>query len=262
MHTLTKELADIELFLFDMDGTVYLGESEIEGSFDTIRALRGLGRRVCFFTNNSSKSATDYIDKLARMGLEITRDEIYTSGEVTCEYINKNFPNKTVFLMGNAKLRAEFTAHGITLTEDNPDLCVLGFDTELAYDKLNRFCGELFKGKPYIATHPDLFCPAEEHPLPDIGGMIMLIDATINRKPEIIIGKPYTPSGDGVKARFNLPASKIAMVGDRLYTDIAFGNNNGFKSVLVLTGETTRDMLKDSQTQPDVVLDAVKNIIL
>lgn len=258
---ITKELQDIELFLFDMDGTVYIGEREIEGSFDAVRALRKLGKRICFFTNNSSKSAEDYIDKLHRMGLEITRGEIYTSGEVTCEYINREYFGKSVFVMGNEKLRREFIRHGIAITEDNPDLCVLGFDTELDYDKLYRFCKELYKGKPYIATHPDMFCPADGCPMPDIGGMILFIEATIDRKPDIIIGKPEKESAEGVKRRFSLPSDKIAMVGDRLYTDIAFAQNNGFRSVLVMTGETTYNMAMEAARKPDVILPAVKNIV-
>lgn len=257
---LDENLKDIELFLFDMDGTVYIGESEIGGAFDTVRRLKDDGKRICFFTNNSSKSAEDYIVKLARMGLEISRGEICTSGEVTCEYVNRIYPDKSVFVMGNAKLKKEFERHKITVTENNPDICVLGFDTELDYDKLYRFCKELYKGKPYIATHPDLYCPAEDCPMPDIGGMIMFIDATIARKPDIIIGKPYAEAADGIKRRFGLPADKIAMVGDRLYTDIEFGLKNGFKSVLVFSGETTPEMLEASPRKPHSVFNSVKDI--
>lgn len=254
-----RDLREIELFLFDMDGTVYLGETEIIGSFDAIRYLKSIGKKICFFTNNSSKSAKDYIEKLCRMGLEISNEEIYTSGEVTCEYINDVYPNKTVFLMGNEKLKNEFVKHNIRLCDDNPDLCVLGFDTTLEYSRLYDFCKELFKGKPYIATHPDLFCPTEDCPMPDIGGMIRLVEATISRLPDVIIGKPYTPAGDGVKKRFKLSADKIAMVGDRLYTDIKFAQNNGFTSILVLSGETSRDMICDNE-KPDYILDFVKDI--
>lgn len=258
---LIKELSEVELFLFDMDGTVYLGYSEIAGSFDTIRALRALGKRICFFTNNSSKSAEDYIEKLRVMGLDIGRDEIYTSGEVTCEYVNREYYGKTAFVMGNQKLRDEFMRHGITVTEDNPDICVLGFDTEFEYGKFYRFCQELYKGKPYIATHPDLFCPTEDCPMPDIGGMILFTEATIGRNPDIIIGKPYKEAADGVKRKFNLPSDKIAMVGDRLYTDIAFGQNNGFKTLLVLSGETTSDMVEKAEKKPTVVLPFVRDML-
>lgn len=258
---LIEKLKDVELFLFDMDGTVYIGYNEIKGSFDTVRALRTLGKKICFFTNNSSKSAEDYIEKLHGMGLDISRDEIYTSGEVTCEYINREYAGKTVFVMGNQKLKDEFTRHDIPLTEENPDLCVLGFDTEFNYDKFYRFCKELYKGKPYIATHPDLFCPAEDCPMPDIGGMILFTEATIGRKPDIVIGKPEKEAADGIKRKFNLSAEKIAMVGDRLYTDIAFGQNNGFKTVLVLSGETTQEMVDNAEKQPNVVLSFVKDMI-
>ena len=255
-----KNIKEVELFLFDMDGTVYIGDKEIEGSFDALRELKKLGKKVCFFTNNSSRAASDYVARLHKMGYEATENDIYTSSMVTCEYIRDHYRGKTVYLLGNLKLAAEFEKYGIKLVDENPDLLVLGFDTSLTYDRLYKFCIFLKEGKPYIATHPDMVCPAEPADMPDIGAMMLMIEATTGRKPDIVMGKPETPAGDGVKKRFGLPAEKIAMVGDRLYTDIAFGVNNGFVSVLVYSGETTPEMYEKSDVKADYALGAVREI--
>lgn len=163
-----KNIKDVELFVFDLDGTVYIGDNEIEGSFAAINELRAMGKRICFFTNNSSRMHTDYIARLNNLGLRTYADEIYTSGQVTCEYLLDNYRGKKVFLLGNDRLKSEFELYGIELDEENPDLCVIGFDTSLTYDKLYRFCKFVHKGLPYISTHPDFFCPAPECPMPDV----------------------------------------------------------------------------------------------
>ncbi|HPD02387.1 MAG TPA: HAD-IIA family hydrolase [Eubacteriales bacterium] len=255
-----KDLTGIELFLLDLDGTIYIGESEIEGSFDTIRKIREAGKKVCFFTNNSSRAHTDYIDKLGRMGLSIDETEIYTSGQVTAEFLSRNFQGKRVFLLGNKKLKQEFSYYDIEVVETKPDVLVLGFDTTLTYNKLNRFCKFLASGAPYIATHPDLNCPDKIAPMPDVGAMTELIRLTVGRSPDYIMGKPYTYAGDAIMQRYNLPAEKIAMVGDRLYTDIQFAINNKFASVLVLSGETTPGMAALSPTKADFTLNSFKEI--
>lgn len=256
-----KNIKDVELFVFDLDGTVYIGDKEIEGSFEAINKLRSMGKRICFFTNNSSRMHTDYIARLNNLGLRTYADEIYTSGQVTCEYILDNYRGSKVFLLGNERLQSEFELYGIQLTDDAPDICVIGFDTSLTYDRLYKFCGFVNKGLPYIATHPDYFCPAPDCPMPDIGAITEAIRLTVGRTPDIIMGKPHETAGQRLAKKYNLPAKKIAMVGDRLYTDVAFGKNCGFVSVLVLSGETTSDMLRKSKIKPDIVVDKVKDII-
>ena len=256
-----KNIKDVELFVFDLDGTVYIGDEEIEGSFDAINTLRKMGKRICFFTNNSSRMHTDYIARLNNLGLRTYSDEIYTSGQVTCEHILDNYRMCKVYLLGNDRLRSEFELYGIELVDDDPDVCVVGFDTSLTYDKLYKLCKFLNKGVPYIATHPDYFCPAPECPMPDVGSFLEMIRLTVGRTPDLIMGKPHKTAGQRLAQKYNLPAKKIAMVGDRLYTDVAFGKNCGFVSVLVLSGETTKDMLSQSKIKPDYVFDKVKDII-
>ncbi|MCQ2408950.1 MAG: HAD-IIA family hydrolase [Clostridia bacterium] len=256
-----KNLKDIELFVFDLDGTVYIGNNEIDGSYKAVEKLRKMGKKVCFFTNNSSRCHDDYVERLNGLGLKATPEEIYTSGQVTCEYLLKNYKGARVFLLGNDRLKGEFESYGITLTDENPDVCVIGFDTSLSYDRLYKFCQYLNKGLPYIATHPDMRCPAPECPMPDIGGMIEFIRLTINRTPDIIMGKPHKTAGERLAARYRVAPEKIAMVGDRLYTDIAFGTKCGFTSVLVLSGETSEDMIPLSDVKPDYVFDKVKDMV-
>lgn len=258
---MTKDIKNVELFLFDLDGTVYIGDNEIEGSFEAVNELRKMGKRICFFTNNSSRMHTDYIARLNNLGLRVYSDEIYTSGQVTCEYILDHFRGSKVYLLGNERLRSEFLLYGIELTDTDPDIAVLGFDTTLTYDRLYQFCKFIKKGIPYIATHPDFNCPAEECPMPDVGAFIEAIRLTTDRVPEYIMGKPHSIAGDRISKRYNLLPSQIAMVGDRLYTDIAFGKNCGFVSILVLSGETTKEMADKSEIKPDVMLDKVKDII-
>ncbi|MEG2687753.1 MAG: HAD-IIA family hydrolase [Clostridia bacterium] len=256
-----KDIKDVELFVFDLDGTVYIGDKEIEGSFEAVNALRKMGKRICFFTNNSSRMHTDYIARLNNLGLRVYSDEIYTSGQVTCEYILDNYRGKKVFLLGNERLKSEFQLYGIEVVDDNPDIAVIGFDTSLTYARLYQFCKYVKQGLPYIATHPDFFCPAEECEMPDIGAMIEAIRLTVNRVPDIIMGKPHKTAGARLAQKYNLPSKKIAMVGDRLYTDVAFGKNCGFVSILVLSGETTADMVSKSKIKPDYILDKVKDIV-
>ncbi|MDR3216975.1 MAG: HAD-IIA family hydrolase [Clostridiaceae bacterium] len=256
-----KNLKNIELFLLDLDGTVYIGTKEIPGSFDAIRKLRAAGKRVCFFTNNSSRTHLDYVDRLGGMGLTVTADEIYTSGQASAEFIAEKYAGSRVFVLGNEKLKAELALYGVVCVDENPDLVLLGFDTSLTYDKLFKFCTYVAAGKPYIATHPDNNCPAEPCPMPDAGVLIEAVRLTVKRTPDYIAGKPYTIAGDGVKRRFGLPADKIAMVGDRLYTDIKFGVNNGFASILVFSGETTKEDAAQSDIKADFAFESVKDIV-
>ena len=255
-----KDIRNVQLFLFDLDGTTYIGGKEIEGAFDAINYLRSIGKKICFFTNNSSRNHADYVAKINGMGLKVSEDEIYTSGQVTCEYILEGFKGKKVYLLGNERLRMEFEGYGIDVVDEDPDLCVIAFDTSLQYDRLYQFCKYVNSGLPYIATHPDFTCPAEECPMPDIGAMIEMVRLTTGRTPDAVMGKPHREAGLRIAQNNGLDVQKIAMVGDRVYTDIAFGNNCGFVSVLVLTGETDREMLAESEVKPDYVLEAVRDI--
>lgn len=262
VYMINEKINSVKLFLMDMDGTVYLGNEPIEGAFETLEYLRTHGRKICFLTNNSSRSYVSYIDKLQRVfNFHVSDDEIYTSVQATINYLNTNYKGKSIFLLAPPDVEKEFLEEGIAFDDEDPDIVVLAFDTTLTYDKVYKACKFIKNGKLYIATHPDNFCPDPICPMPDMGGFIVLIEKTIDKLPDVIIGKPYSGMAEAIRTKFGLKNEEIAMVGDRLYTDIRFGVDNGFNSILVLTGETTKDMLSESPLKPTLVLDTFADVL-
>ncbi len=228
-----------EVFLLDLDGTVYVGERPIGEMAQTLAAVRASGRRIVYCTNNSSRSAARYEQKLRRLGLFDARDTVFTSGMAAAAYLDAHHAGRRVYLVGTDALKAEFRAAGVPLAESDgdADVAVLGYDTSLTYEKLVRINRMLVQGKPYIVTHADDVCPAEGVYPPDAGSFIQLLKCSSGREPDVICGKPYTVMGECLTRLLGVPAESVAMVGDRPYTDIRFGNNNGFGTLLVLSGE-------------------------
>ena len=263
-------LREVRVFALDMDGTVYLGEQWIEGAREFLDRVEKSGRTYYFLTNNSSKAPKIYVEKLARMGLSVDESRIVTSGQATIWYLKQYFPGKRVFLLGNPLLAEEFLEEGIRLDDGNPEVVVTGFDTTLTYEKMTRVCDLVRAGLPYIATHPDYNCPTETGFIPDIGAIQAFIKASAFRDPDRIIGKPNREIADYLLDRVNacLPDGaekvlprQIAMVGDRLYTDIAAGINAGFTSILVLSGEASLKDAEESPSVPDLIYDSVAGLI-
>lgn len=183
-------LKKITCFALDMDGTIYLGEKWIDGAREFLDAVDRAGKQYLFLTNNSSKNPQAYVEKLERMGLPVESDRIVTSGEATIDYLKKNFPGKSVYLLGNELLKEEFAKEGIILDEKNAEVVVVGFDTTLNYEKMCRVCDLVREGLPYISTHPDYNCPTETGFIPDAGAIHAFIHASAFRYPDHIIGKP------------------------------------------------------------------------
>ncbi len=254
-------LSQIRCFALDMDGTIYLGEQWIDGAVEFLHRIEETGRNYVFVTNNSSKNASVYVEKLHRMGLDVEENKIVTSGQATIYYIQKHFPGKKVFLLGNPLLQEEFIQAGIVLEDENPDLVVTAFDTSLDYQKMCKVCDHVRAGLPYLATHPDYNCPTETGFIPDAGAIHAFIHASAFRYPDRIIGKPNADIIEYLTNRVNLKRDEVAMVGDRLYTDIAAGRNNGLKSILVLSGEATMEDVHNSDVIPHMIFDSVKNMI-
>jgi len=253
-------LRNIETYLLDLDGTFYLGSNLYPWSLPFVETMNRLGRRFIFVTNNSSQNAKHYVQKIRGMGVEITEDQVFTSGQATIYYLKKhNYPRK-LYLVGTPALEEEFREAGFMLTDKDPETVVLGFDLTLTYEKLRTACDLIRQGLPFIATHPDFNCPTPEGPIPDCGAMIALITASTGVKPKII-GKPYPEMIEALRARYGLenPAT-IAMVGDRLYTDLAMAEAAGIVGILVLSGETQRADLQVSEVQPDLVLENLGEI--
>ena len=254
-------LKDVKCFLLDMDGTFYLGGQLIDGSLDFIKRVQETGRDFMFLTNNSSHNANFYVQKLAGMGLNIDRSKVMTSGEATCEKLNELYPGKRAFLLGNEFLAEELAEAGIVVDNKNPEIVVIGFDTTLDYQKMWDVCNFVRAGLPYIATHPDFNCPTETGFMPDIGAIMDFIAASTGRRPDLIVGKPHTGIVEAVLRRTGLKVGELAMVGDRLYTDIETGIRSGMLSILVMSGETTEEMLAESTTKPDLKFGRLADMI-
>ena len=254
-------LSQVECFALDMDGTIYLGEQWIDGAKTFLERIEASGRNYVFVTNNSSKNASVYVEKLARMGLVVGEEKIVTSGQATIYYLQKHFPDKKVFLLGNELLREEFAQAGIRLEENCPEVVVTAFDTSLDYRKMCRVCDFVRAGLPYLATHPDYNCPTEDGFIPDAGAIHAFIHASAFRYPDRVIGKPNEDIIEYLTNRVKTERSRIAMVGDRLYTDIAAGRNHGLKSILVLSGEASMEDAACSEIRPHLIFSSVREMI-
>lgn len=256
-------LKDIKCFLLDMDGTFCLGNKIIDGSLEFLNTLEKQGKEYIFLTNNSSKNRFEYKKKFEMLGCNISEDRIFTSGEGTTIYLNSLKPKSMIFLLGNRYLEEEFENAGFKLIkdrEDNPDYVVLGFDTTLTYEKLWIACDYIRDGVEYIATHPDYNCPLEGGKfMPDAGAMIAFIENSTNKKP-YIVGKPNPQIIDSICNKYGYKKEEIAMVGDRLYTDIKTGINSGITSILVLSGETSQSDYDNSNIRATYVFDSLKDI--
>lgn len=266
-----KEILDkTELFVLDMDGTFYLENDILDGALDFLEAVKRAGKRYIFFTNNSSTSAELYIEKLARMNCNITRDMIMTSGDVMTSYLNTNHPGKTVYLLGTKPLEDSFKAAGIKLfnlensdalanMDQRPDIVVVGFDKTLTFEKLSNACTYIREGALFLATHLDINCPMKGGFIPDCGAICKAIELSTGKEPRFV-GKPFKETVDMVVASTGVPKERIAFVGDRIYTDVATGVKNGAMGVLVLTGETHREDIGKFDCDPDVVFESIKEM--
>ncbi len=253
-------IKNIRCFVLDMDGTFYLGSNLIEGSLEFIDTLKSQGRDFLFLTNNSSKNGSYYVNKLANMGCNVDRDKVLTSGEATAIYLSRRKKQKKVYVLGTEFLKEELLEYDILVVDYDPELIVIGFDTTLTYDKLSKVCNYIRNGVPFIATHPDYNCPTEYGMIPDIGAILAFIEASTGKRPERIIGKPYSEIVNSLLEKTGYEKSEIAIVGDRLYTDIATGVNHGILSILVLTGETSLEDVNHSSIKPHMIFDSLREI--
>ena len=255
-----EPLARVKCFLLDMDGTFNLGEELIDGSLYFIETLRDLGRDFLFLTNNSSKDRRQYAEKITRLGLPISEDKVFTSGEATALHLMGQHPSARIYVAGTPALEAEFQRHGFQVDDQHPQIIVLGYDTTFTYQKLSKLCDLVRSGLPYVATHPDLNCPTETGFLPDIGATIAFVRASTGREPDLVVGKPNRIIVDAVALKYSLRISEMAMVGDRLYTDIALGQTSGITTCLVMSGETRPEDLAVSPFRPTYTFDNLASI--
>lgn len=256
-------LKDITLFLLDMDGTVNLGYDPIDGAKDFLCTLKEQGKNFIFLTNNSSKSASDYVEKMRALGFPCERKNVFTSGMAAGMFLEENKKGSTVYVCGTASLKAELGSYKVNISETGAgaDTVLLGYDTELDYKKIRTVCDLLDGGADYYATNVDMVCPIEGgRYLPDCGSFADMFENAVKRRPRFL-GKPDRTMIDIIAKAEGVPYENIAMVGDRIYTDVKTGVNAGVTSVLVLSGETTLDDYKKSDVKADYVLSSVKDIL-
>ncbi len=259
-------LADINFFLLDLDGTIYLGKRLIDGAREFLDLLEQQGKSYCFLTNNSSKNTGAYLEKLKGFGINVGRESVVTSTDVLIYYLNKIRPGASLYPVGTREFEAGLAEAGFSLVHEynnHPpvDFVVIGFDTTLDYQKLFDATRYIREGSPYIATHPDLNCPLEDGLyMPDCGAIIAFVKASTGISPLVIMGKPNPLVIEYLAATRGLQRDKTAIVGDRLYTDILLGKKGGITSILVLTGESTRGDVSTGSIKPDYIFGSIKDI--
>lgn len=260
---LMRRLGRIRHVALDMDGTIYMGGSLFPYTKGFLAGLREQGIGYSFLTNNPSKSIADYLARLASMGIEATREEMYTTALATIDYLREHHPQaRRLFLLGTPSMVSEFEAAGYLPTadsaEERPDAVVVAFDMTLTYSRLCRAAWWVRQGLPYIATNPDRVCPTDlPTVLVDCGSICAAIEHATGRRPDITLGKPDPNMLTGILSRHNLRPDEIAMVGDRIYTDIEMAHNAGATGVLVLSGETTLSTAEAAARQPHLIAEHI-----
>ena len=264
MESLAR-IKNIKCFLFDMDGTINLGDTLIPGMEGFFEKLQAAGREYYLLTNNSSRNHEHYVKKMNKLGVPVTRENILISSDALTSYLVKHQPQDRLFVLGTPQLEENIREAGLQMTttlEEGADLVVVGFDQTLTYEKLMIACRLIDKGVPYVATHPDVRCPIEGGEfIPDTGAMLELIKTATGKAPSMIFGKPYRYMVDVVLEKTGFQKDEIALVGDRLATDIAFGLNNDILSIMVLTGEATLEDVEKGSIKPDIILSHAKEIL-
>lgn len=264
----SKLLASKKLFIFDMDGTIYLGGIPFDFAVSFINKLRESGRRVLFFTNNASHSPEFYLKKLERLGFAPTPEEICTSGNVTAAFLTRKRAGKCVYLLGTPELHEQFREAGVDLVNKpdgtcdgrKADIVVTSFDTTLDYKKLTDACDFIRYGAEYLCTHPDFNCPTETGFIPDSGAIAACVTASTGVLPTYF-GKPYPETVEMISEITGEDRADMMIFGDRLYTDIATGKKHGISATLVLTGETKMNDVEAAtdEEKPDLLLTSLAN---
>ena len=254
----------MKLYLFDMDGTLYLGSRLYDFTIELLQEIRRTGGKYLFITNNSSKSVVDYVKKLEKFGIEATREDFMTSSQATAYYLHKHHEGQRLYVCGTESLKEELRSEGFTVTAniDEVDCIVMGFDTELTFQKLHDVSYLLLTRPelPYIATNPDLVCPTEFGSVPDCGSVCGMIYNATGKRP-VVIGKPSSLMPELAMDKLGISKEQTCVVGDRIYTDVKSGLNAGCVGILVMSGETTYEILEQSPDKPHLVLESAREIL-
>ena len=260
---LTKALHGKKLYLLDMDGTLYLGNRLFPDALPFLEEVKKSGAEFMFLTNNSSRGAHDYVRKLTQMGILCSPGDFFTSTDAACAYLRGNIQGRLIYALGTESFKQQLKNEGFRMTdqlEDGIDLLLMGYDTELTYQKLVDAAILLGRGVTYLATNPDWVCPTEYGSVPDCGSIAQALEHATGRMPRFL-GKPEPDIARLAMAKKGILPEETVLVGDRIYTDIACGKRAGIMSVLVFSGETTREILEKSDIKPDFAVEGIGDIL-
>ena len=257
LNEIKERMKGIKAFILDMDGTIYLGNDLFPYTHKFLNKVKETGREYYFFTNNSSKDLEAYITKLDKMDIHITEKQMMVSTDVILQYLSEHHSGARLYVVGTPALLRAFEKAGWTLDDRDPDVVILGFDTTLTYEKLEKICTFIRHGKTYYGINPDLNCPIEGGEfIPDCGSIARCIESSTGVYPEFF-GKPSHRTLDYIQKATGLAADQIAIVGDRMYTDIAVADGSEVVSILVLSGETKKEEVPDNPIQPDIMIENI-----
>ena len=257
--TLDKTLAGIKAVFLDLDGTIYLGDNLIEGSLEFLSRLDDAGIKRFFLSNNSSRSVKQYVTKLHGMDIPATEDDVLLSTHDLLSWLTDKGVKQT-YLVGTEGMREMLEEVGIETRSTDPQYVVLGYDTEITYEKLSTASILMHRGVPMVVSHPDMVCPTPEGGLPDTGAYMALFEATTGKSASHVAGKPNAGMILHKVEELGLRPDECAMVGDRLYTDMEMADRAGVHGVLVLSGEATREDLEVAPQNPSLVVDSVAQL--
>lgn len=256
-----NRLKHLKLFLLDMDGTIYLDNDLFEGVTDFLAYIKQIGGKYLFLTNNSSKSVDKYIEKLAKLGIPSTAEDFLTSVDATVLHLQKkNY--KKIYAFGTASFKEQLQKAGLPITdkrEEGIDCLCMAFDTELTFQKLEDACILLNQGVDYVATNPDWVCPTWYGSVPDCGSVSEMLYNATKRSP-LFIGKPQPAMALLAMEKTGFLPEETALIGDRLYTDIACAVNAGIVSIFVLSGEGTMEDVAQSDVKPQYIYPDIKTL--
>ena len=258
------DLRQKKLFLLDMDGTIYLGDTLFDGTLDFLSRVRERGGKYLFVTNNSSRSVSAYVHRLAGMGIASTADDFLTSVDALIWYLRGKYDDALIYAFGTRTFREQLAEAGFRVTdklEDGISLLVCGFDTELTFQKLEDACILLGRGVDFVATNPDWVCPTSYGSVPDCGSVCEMLFRATGRRPKFI-GKPEPEMALLSMERYGYSRAETILIGDRIYTDIACGVNAGIDTAFVLSGEGVPEDIEKFQIRPSEVYQDIREIFL
>lgn len=251
------------LFLFDLDGTLYLGDNLFPGARELLAFIRTRGGQYRFLTNNSSRSVDAYVQKLSRLGIAAQSRDFLTSVDAMAAHLHAHgMETRRFYVCGTESMKSQLRAAGFTVAErrEDADALLMGFDTELTFQKLEDACILLGQGADYLATNPDWVCPTAYGFVPDCGSVCEMLWRATGRRP-LVIGKPEPAMPLLAMQQAGASAQETLLIGDRIYTDIASGANAGIDTLLVLSGEAKEEDLPTAQPQPTFVLPDVQALL-